>query len=589
MEAERAAGGITIDSGKLLSLYHFSSGQHEEALEVLRELRKQAPDDVELIENTGVLLRLLGRQEEAIEALLEAHRRDPERFNVCDALAHSYASTGNRDETLRFGKLSLERKDRLAASLPKLRELPSPTPEPFRHDSGKKHVISFSLWGNHPRYLRGAIRNVQAAFDLYPGWICRFYCDDSVPGYFREHLLRHGAEIVMKPRPETFFDGLLWRFEVINDETVDRYLVRDCDSVVSVQERIAVDEWLASDKWFHVMRDFPSHTEVILAGMWGGAAGGLPSTGELRAHFRPSTAPTRTFDQVFLRECVWPIVRESVLIHDSVYTGCLGSRPYPELGRLPAPFHIGQNEAAVRRDVVVDLPELKLGDRIPLVFLTGLDPESVEWVSEVLADLGGVAILNRGSFAAAMDEAKGLLGGLVEGKDGAERNGTISESQITIAMGALLEAGCNPLAGSGKTVIILDDTGDLGMLTTLAGSLRAKILNVIRDPRDTASLRRLSDEETAIEWASEWKAGIDRIASANRARSGDVELVRYEDFAPARAEATRQRLSVFLGQKFPAEAASREVRVDVGKPLPSEIAKAIEATAGEWMKKLRYL
>lgn len=593
VEEEKSAGRYSVDSGKLLSLYHFSAGEYEEALAVLRELRQGVPDDVELIENTGVLLRLLGRQEQAIEALLEAHEKGPERFNVCDALAHSFASTQNRMEMLRFGKLSLELKDRRVNSLPVLRDLSGTTPEPFQQDSGKKHVISFSLWGNGARYLRGAIRNVQAAFDLYPGWICRFYCDDSVPAHFREHLLRHGAEIVMKPRPETFFDGLLWRFEVIEDESVDRYLVRDCDSVVNVQERIAVDEWLASDRWFHVMRDFPSHTEVILAGMWGGASGGLPPVRELRESFRPNTAPTRTFDQVFLRECVWPIVRQSVLIHDSVYTGSLGSRDFPLPGRLPKPFHVGQNEAAVRKDVVVDLPGSRPGDRTPLVFLTGSDEESVEWVSRVLGEWGDFSILNRGSLAAAMAEAtktfENLIGGSNSGVDSGDKGRTVSEEQIIPVVESLLEAACLALGGGGKTVLILDDTGDLGLLATLAGSLRARILNVIRDPRDTASRRRLCDRDVAREWASEWSEGIGRIASASRARPGEVELVRYEDFAPARAAGTCRSLSVFLRQEFPGGKAPQEKRVDVGKPLPAEISEVIEAGAGEWMKKLRYL
>ena len=36
------------------------------------------------------------------------------------------------------------------------------------------------------------------------------------------------------------------------------------------RERDAVNEWLASNKTFHNMRDHPWHGAVMLAGMWGG-------------------------------------------------------------------------------------------------------------------------------------------------------------------------------------------------------------------------------------------------------------------------------------------------------------------------------
>ena len=45
-----------------------------------------------------------------------------------------------------------------------------------------KKVISFSLWGDDPKYTIGAIRNAELAKTVYPGWVPRFYCaKNSVP------------------------------------------------------------------------------------------------------------------------------------------------------------------------------------------------------------------------------------------------------------------------------------------------------------------------------------------------------------------------------------------------------------------------
>jgi len=44
-----------------------------------------------------------------------------------------------------------------------------------------KKIISYSLWGDNPMYTIGAIRNAELTPIVYPGWISRFYCGESVP------------------------------------------------------------------------------------------------------------------------------------------------------------------------------------------------------------------------------------------------------------------------------------------------------------------------------------------------------------------------------------------------------------------------
>ena len=44
----------------------------------------------------------------------------------------------------------------------------------------EKRVISYGLYGSDPKYVAGALRNVQLQPTYFPGWTCRFYCDESV-------------------------------------------------------------------------------------------------------------------------------------------------------------------------------------------------------------------------------------------------------------------------------------------------------------------------------------------------------------------------------------------------------------------------
>ena len=62
--------------------------------------------------------------------------------------------------------------------------------------------------------------------------------------------------------------GMFWRF-LAADHLSDIVLSRDTDSRLNKREKAAVDEWLNSDKDFHIMRDHPYHATEILGGMWG--------------------------------------------------------------------------------------------------------------------------------------------------------------------------------------------------------------------------------------------------------------------------------------------------------------------------------
>lgn len=71
--------------------------------------------------------------------------------------------------------------------------------------------------------------------------------------------------------------GLFWRFLVEDDRDVDIYVCRDADSVPTIRERVAVQDWLNSGQPFHVMRDFLTHSELVLAGLWGRIAAIFPA------------------------------------------------------------------------------------------------------------------------------------------------------------------------------------------------------------------------------------------------------------------------------------------------------------------------
>ncbi len=184
-----------------------------------------------------------------------------------------------------------------------------------------KKVISYSLWGGNPLYTHGAIHNVRLATDIYPDWVCRFYIDTgSVPRDVIEDLESLGAEIVLKDG-NIACKGSLWRFEVMFDEDVDVFIVRDADSRLDYREKLAVDEWVESGKAYHVMRDHPHHGPIehpLFAGMFGGK---VQATKEIADEYYVFMNFPQNYgrgcDQNFLRDHVWDCAKDNMLCHDT--------------------------------------------------------------------------------------------------------------------------------------------------------------------------------------------------------------------------------------------------------------------------------
>ena len=128
------------------------------------------------------------------------------------------------------------------------------------------------------------------------------------------------------------------RFTVASDPEVDRFLIRDCDGRLNRRDKDAVDEWIKSGKKFHAMRDHPQHVFVLMGGLWGGTRDAVPSMVSM-LHEKVWSAEGRyNDDQLWLKERLWPLVKESVLIHDAF--SCLKTNPrgigFPSLREYPS-------------------------------------------------------------------------------------------------------------------------------------------------------------------------------------------------------------------------------------------------------------
>lgn len=182
-------------------------------------------------------------------------------------------------------------------------------------------IISFSLWGDNPKYTIGAVRNAELCKDIYPGWKCRFYLND-VPESILRQLQSLGAEIVQQPESPSW-TSMFWRYNTCWDDNVNISIFRDTDSRLGLREKAAVDQWLDSDYTFHIMRDHPYHGFYMLGGMWGYKKNNKYNMKEIFDTFTPSNKYGTDYE--FFAKTLFRVIGEDKVTHDEFFE----KKPFP--------------------------------------------------------------------------------------------------------------------------------------------------------------------------------------------------------------------------------------------------------------------
>lgn len=197
----------------------------------------------------------------------------------------------------------------------------------MNNGNGVKY-LSFSLWGEEPKYTVGAIRNAELAREIYPDWHMVVYHDDSVPKEILNEL--HGRGVRLINMTESPIYGLFWRFLAADCDDCEYAIFRDTDSRLSIRERRAVDEWVQQGKILHIMRDHPHHQVPfgaeemgILGGMWG-IKGGAIQMKPLIRNFITEKGDEYGVDQDFLQQ-IYRQFSNSKTVHDEFFE----KKPFP--------------------------------------------------------------------------------------------------------------------------------------------------------------------------------------------------------------------------------------------------------------------
>lgn len=317
----------------------------------------QAPHCYATLSNGATAALMAADYDKAIDLAIKILPLKPDFINAYDVLSHAYGRKGDYWSCCRYGAEALRLRDvSITSKYAKLPDLPNISA--FRQPENSLQLISFSLYGNDSAYVETAVLNAQIAPQIYPDWVCRFYVDDTVSPLTIARLLHAGAQVHHVDKQAQNFPKTMWRFLALADEQVSRVIFRDADAVISQREAKAVQAWVESGKLFHLIRDYPSHTELILAGLWGAVGGAVPNIRHRIQHYLQHVPPDpRYADQYFLREHVWLLAKQSACIHDSLF-GFSGSLSFPENSFANWDItHIGKDEGHYPVTIEANFPD----------------------------------------------------------------------------------------------------------------------------------------------------------------------------------------------------------------------------------------
>ena len=123
-------------------------------------------------------------------------------------------------------------------------------PTPVHDVHLKKKVIVSRSGADDQKYTFNALMNAKKASTVYPGWVARFYVDDSVPNDIKVALGDYGAELVEVAKDDRVNLRSFWRFLAHDDPSVGYFICRDCDSIIGEREAVAVRDWLEGGEPF---------------------------------------------------------------------------------------------------------------------------------------------------------------------------------------------------------------------------------------------------------------------------------------------------------------------------------------------------
>lgn len=185
-------------------------------------------------------------------------------------------------------------------------------------------VFSFSLFGENPIYKLGLLKNIEFILKNFPEWKVFVYLPVGYDVEYVKNIKESYDNVLIFYMVDEQYYNCTWRFQAICESYVEVMVCRDADSRVSERDVACINEWLNSDYNYNIVRDHPiGHHWRMNAGMWGSKKTEfIINIKNMLEDFKKKNTHlliNNTFDQIFLRDIIYPNICTNTLVHDEYY------------------------------------------------------------------------------------------------------------------------------------------------------------------------------------------------------------------------------------------------------------------------------
>ena len=223
-----------------------------------------------------------------------------------------------------------------------------------------KKIFSYSVYYANPKYTIGAIKNCEQYMEEYKNFMILFFVRNDVP----EEIIKKIKEIGGTVIKTLFVPDWFMRFTRFLPSESSQFLCsRDTDGRLILREKVVNEQFMNSNKKFHIIRDHPYHNTEILAGMWSIQNLNFDKIRFAMLDFglKDDINPYggMDHDQKFLTNYIWPhLNKELIMAHDNFFNynnnKILINLPRSNREFIGEPYDADDNVEQKFRDLITD-------------------------------------------------------------------------------------------------------------------------------------------------------------------------------------------------------------------------------------------
>lgn len=180
-------------------------------------------------------------------------------------------------------------------------------------------VFSFCIFGNKKKYLLGLCKNIEIINEKFPDFYIWIYAGNDIP---EEYIIKYKSYKNIKYIETEYNNRFLtcMRFFPIDESNIDLFFSRDTDSRITNRDIWCINQFIKSDKTYHVVREHYFHKALIMTGIFG-AKKNINININLSEKFneiKNELCENYNIDVDFVNKFLYNSIKNDLLIHTNI-------------------------------------------------------------------------------------------------------------------------------------------------------------------------------------------------------------------------------------------------------------------------------